>query len=163
MSSVNVEKNECYTLRLKKRKEAATIAKTKIKLSELDANKLIAEPLNRLKTIDEINVINQRVAFTNRLKSISDSEESISSRQSTGLVVIVYVSATLVYIQLMFLAAFLQTVATPPGLLFLVISLGFIGYIVFKVNEGQNKNKNKNPPIVCIFVLTFFFFFSSPI
>lgn len=136
MSSTNVQKEETYTLRLKGRKEADGSAKTEANLAENEANdESIAEPVDRLKTIDEINVITQRAAFTNRLKSISDSEESISPRQSIGLVVIVYGSATLVYIQLMFLAAFLQTVATPPGLLFLVISLAFIGYIVFKVTE----------------------------
>lgn len=70
-------------------------------------------------------------------KSDSDSEmgsnNSISTRQNIGMVVIVYGSATLVYVQLMFLAAFLQTAATPPGLVFLVSSLGYIAYIVFKV------------------------------
>lgn len=77
-------------------------------------------------------------------KSYSDtdsemgSNNSISQRQNLGMVVIVYGSATLVYIQLMFLAAFLQTVATPPGLLFLVVSLGYIGYIVFKVSARIN-------------------------
>lgn len=96
----------------------------------------IVEPL---KSIEEIDVIHQRTAFVNRWKSTdSDSEmgsnTSISNRQNIGLVVIVYGSATLVYIQLMLLAAFLQTAATPPGLVFLVSSLGFIGYIVFKVN-----------------------------
>lgn len=74
-------------------------------------------------------------------KSYSDSESemgsnnSISQRQNLGMVVIVYGSATLVYIQLMFLAAFLQTAATPPGLIFLVFSLGYIGYIVYKVSH----------------------------
>lgn len=63
------------------------------------------------------------------------SNNSISPRHNIGMVVIVYGSATLVYVQLMFLAAFLQTVATPPGLIFLVLSLGYIAYIVFKVNN----------------------------
>lgn len=63
------------------------------------------------------------------------SNNSISQRQNLGMVVIVYGSATLVYVQLMFLAAFLQTAATPPGLIFLVFSLGYIGYIVYKVSE----------------------------
>lgn len=62
------------------------------------------------------------------------SNNSISNRHNIGMVVIVYGSATLVYIQLMFLAAFLQTAATPPGLIFLVSSLGYIGYIVYKVS-----------------------------
>lgn len=51
-----------------------------------------------------------------------------------GLIVIVYGSATLVYIQLMLLAVFLQASATPPGLVFLVSSLAYIGYIVYKVS-----------------------------
>lgn len=144
VSSANVEKTETYTMRLKKRKEATVLAKTEANSAEHDANETIAEHVDGLKNIDEINVITQRAAFTNRLKSLSDSEESISPRQSIGLVVIVYGSATLVYIQLMFLAAFLQTAATPPGLLFLVMSLGFIGYIVFKVKEGKRKKKLKN-------------------
>lgn len=154
MSPANAEKDETSTMRLKKRKEAkeAVLAKTDCKFAEhADANDIesIAEPVDTLKTIDEINVITQRAAFTNRLKSISDSEESISPRQSIGLVVIVYGSATLVYIQLMLLAAFLQTAATPPGLLFLVTSLGFIGYIVFKVKMNESEKKNS----YCIFLL----------
>lgn len=74
----------------------------------------------------------------------SDSEmgsnHSISTRQNIGMVVIVYGCATLVYIQLMFLAAFLQTAATPPGLVFLVFSLGYIAYIVFKVRISHSRN-----------------------
>lgn len=67
---------------------------------------------------------------------LTDSNMSISGRHNFGLVVIVYGSATLVYLQLMFLAAFLNTVHTPPGLLFLVSSLGYIGYIVYKVSDN---------------------------
>lgn len=68
------------------------------------------------------------------------SNTSISQRQNLGMVVIVYASATLVYVQLMFLAAFLQTAATPPGLIFLVFSLGYIGYIVYKVSDLRHTN-----------------------
>lgn len=66
-------------------------------------------------------------------RSLTDSNMSISSRHPFGMVVIVYGSATLVYLQLMILAAFLHTVHTPPGLVFLVSSLGYIGFIVYKV------------------------------
>lgn len=70
---------------------------------------------------------------SNDSESEMGSNNSISNRQNIGMVVIVYGSATLVYVQLMLLAAFLQQAATPPGLIFLVLSLGYIAYIVFKV------------------------------
>lgn len=66
---------------------------------------------------------------------LTDSNMSISGRHHFGLVVIVYASATVVYLQLMVLAAFLHTVHTPPGLLFLVSSLGYIGFIVYQVSD----------------------------
>lgn len=94
----------------------------------------------RLKPISEydLNQFNSRLT-SNLVKSDSDSElgsnSSISGRQNLGLIVIVYGSATLVYIQLMLLAVFLQASATPPGLVFLVSSLAYIGYIVYKVSK----------------------------
>lgn len=97
----------------------------------------------RLKLIAEFDALPPHsryspVGRTWKNHSDTDSEmgsnTSISQRQNLGMVVIVYGSATLAYIQLMFLAAFLQTAATPPGLLFLVFSLGYIAYIVYKVS-----------------------------
>lgn len=63
------------------------------------------------------------------------SNSNIPVRQNFGLVVIVYASASLVYIQFMLLAVFLQSTTTPPGLVFLVSSLGYIGFIVFQVSQ----------------------------
>lgn len=88
-------------------------------------------------------------------KSSSDTESemgsntSIAQRQNLGMVVIVYGSATLVYVQLMFLAAFLQTAATPPGLIFLVFSLGYIGYIVYKVSDNTQESQSHSATIQC--------------
>lgn len=100
----------------------------------------IQQPVQqRLKQITEhdLNQFNGR--FVPKLvKSDSESElgsnSSISGRQNLGLIVIVYTSLTLVYIQLMLLAVFLQASATPPGLVFLVSSLAYIGFIVYKVS-----------------------------
>lgn len=94
----------------------------------------------RVKLLAEFDAIHPHLRGNSLIKSWksdSDSEmgsnNSISPRQNIGMVVIVYGSATLVYFQLIFLAAFLQTAATPPGLVFLVFSLAYIAYIVFKV------------------------------
>lgn len=92
----------------------------------------------RLRLIAEFDAIHPQLRASTSWKSTdSDSEmgsnSSISARQNIGMVVIVYGSATLVYVQIMLLAACLQTAATPPGLIFLVTSLGYIAYIVFKV------------------------------
>lgn len=102
----------------------------------------VTDPIDekRLKLLAEFDAVHPHLrgnSLVKSWKSDTDSEmgsnNSISTRQNIGMVVIVYGSATLVYIQLMFLAAFLQTAATPPGLVFLVSSLGYIAYIVFKV------------------------------
>lgn len=100
----------------------------------------VQQPIqSRLKPITEFDLNQFNARFLPKLiKSDSESElgsnSSISGRQNLGLIVIVYGSATLVYIQLMLLAVFLQTSATPPGLVFLVTSLAYIGYIVSKVS-----------------------------
>jgi len=96
-------------------------------------------------TENDLNQFNAR--FVPKLvKSDSQSDlgsnSSISGRQNLGLIVIVYGSATLVYIQLMLLAVFLQTSATPPGLVFLVTSLAYIGYIVYKICFVKAKTKD---------------------
>lgn len=106
----------------------------------------------RLKLIAEFDALHPHLRHspTGRTwKSHSDTDSemgsntSISQRQNLGMVVIVYASATLAYIQLMFLAAFLQTAATPPGLLFLVFSLGYIAYIVYKMCFVKTKSKDE--------------------
>lgn len=100
----------------------------------------------RLKPIAEMDLAAQQRLSSSNLWKQSDSESemgsntSISNRHNVGSVVIVYGSATLVYIQLMLLAVCLQTATTPPGLLFLVSSLAFIGYIVFKVHKKAFTN-----------------------
>lgn len=133
-SKARVEPEKTYSLRVQKRKTVtAPMLNTEIKATDSIEEK-------RLKLFAEFDA-NSRLypaSFGKSLKySDSDSEmgsnNSISPRHNIGMVVIVYGSATLVYIQLMLLAAFLQTAVIPPGLVFLVSSLGYIGYIVFKV------------------------------
>lgn len=132
-STARVEPENTYVLRVQNRR---TVAVPKSN-TEVKTNDPIEE--KRLKLIAEFDA-NSRLhpSFGKPLRS-SDSESemgsnnSISNRQNIGMVVIVYGSATLAYIQLMLLAACLQTADFPPGLVFLVISLAYIAYIVFKV------------------------------
>lgn len=138
-TSTNVEPEKTYILRVQKRKFIPEVAQPKVTPSEpAMPTPNVAE---RLKPIAEMDLhVLPRHSFTSdklfRSDSNSDmgSNTSISSRHNIGLVVIVYGSATLVYIQLMLLAVFLQSATTPPGLIFLVSSLGYIGYIVHKVS-----------------------------
>lgn len=145
VTSANVEPEKTYILRVQKRKithlatqktdERATITE---KLTTKTIPTAVTEPLKPIKEIDLNNHPRLTLPVPQLVKtdSVSDfgSNTSISSRQNLGLAVIVYGSATLVYIQLMLLAVFLQSASTPPGLVFLVSSLGFIGYVVFKVS-----------------------------
>lgn len=154
-SGPNVEPEKTYTLKVQKRKTA----RSRRHSSDLDkmANSVaiissavtthIASDTSAVHPVatDEIikpenlhPLLQERLQWTSLSKSssersLTDSNMSISGRHHFGMVVIVYGSATLVYLQLMFLAAFLQTVHTPPGLVFLVSSLGYIGFIVYKV------------------------------
>lgn len=137
-TSTNVEPEKTYILRVQKRKFAADIPEQKVtpmpKLSTPNV-------MERLKPIAEMDLhvlprhsLSAGKLFRSEAESEMGSNTSISSRHNIGLVVIVYGSATLVYIQLMLLAVFLQSSATPPGLIFLLSSLGLIGYIVYKVS-----------------------------
>lgn len=137
-TSTNVEPEKTYILRVQKRKFTADLPEQKV-----TSTPELATPnaMERLKPIAEmdLHVLPRHSLPAGKLfRSDSESEmgsnTSISGRHNIGLVVIVYGSATLVYIQLMLLAVFLQSSATPPGLIFLVSSLGLIGYIVYKVS-----------------------------
>lgn len=147
MTSTNVEPEKTYILRVQKRKvgrpsegKATAIVEPTVAAEPAIVAATPAPPSPEpLKPIAEVDLnAHPRVSFPKLTKFDSESElsssSSISSRQNYGLPLIVYGSATLVYIQLMILAVFLQTATTPPGLVFLVSSLGFIGYIVFKVS-----------------------------
>lgn len=108
---------------------------TSIPNTEVKTNDSIEE--KRLKLIAEfdsrLNPSHAKHFKSSDSESELGSNHNISSRPNLGMVVIVYGSATLVYIQLMVLAAFLQTAVIPPGLVFLVSSLGYIWYVAFKV------------------------------
>lgn len=131
-----MQPEKTYILRVQKKLASVTASQT-IELNATTLNTHTTdEMLNSIAEIDvQPSLHSLRTAWTS---TDSDSEmgsnTSISNRQNLGLIVIVYGSATLVYLQLMFLAAFLQTAYTPPGLVFLVTSLGIIGVIVFKVS-----------------------------
>lgn len=136
-----MEPEKTYILRVQKGKEASVTTKT----PETKANLTLDE--KHLRLIAEFDAVHPHLrGSTSLIKRSSDSDSemgsnnSISNRQNIGMVVIVYGSATLVYIQLMFLAAFLQTAATPPGLIFLISSLGYVGYIVFMVRYSNFLN-----------------------
>lgn len=69
-------------------------------------------------------------------------------RQNPLLVFCVYGSAAFVYVELIALIFALNNAYTPPGLIFLLSSLGYIGYIIFKVSfmillKGNIKVFNK--------------------
>lgn len=148
--------NGCVALLILQKKVASTtkarVEPEKTYASQVQKRKTVAAPTSNTEvnktteTIDEKRLrliaefdANSRVNLSFRPLKLSDSDSemgsnnNISTRQNIGMVVIVYGSATLVYIQLMLLAAFLQTAVIPPGLVFLVSSLGYIGYVVFQV------------------------------
>lgn len=70
---------------------------------------------------------------------------SIKGRPNLFMIVGVYCCAAFVYLEFLVLAVTLNASTTPPGLLFLVSSLAYIGYIVFKVSNFGYKNY-----IVCV-------------
>lgn len=117
---------------------------TSIPNTEVKTNDSIEE--KRLKLIAEfdsrLNPSHAKQFKSSDSESELGSNHNISSRPNLGMVVIVYGSATLVYIQLMVLAAFLQTAVIPPGLVFLVSSLGYIWYVAFKICFVKAKQKD---------------------
>lgn len=139
-TSTHVEPEKTYILRVQKRKFIAEISKQKE--TQTPSETTASNVPERLKPIAEMdlhvlprNSLSGDKPFRTDSDSDMGSNTSISSRHHhIGLVVIVYGSATLVYIQLMLLAVFLQSATTPPGLIFLVSSLALIGYIVYKVS-----------------------------
>lgn len=161
-SGPNIEPEKTYTLKVQKKKSARSTKKscrcssptdaenkTTSTESEQDEERIITRtpsptplpPVPEVEKSEELHpLLQERLSMSNLSKSnserslLTDSNISISGRHNFGLVVIVYGCATLVYLQLMFLAAFLHTASTPPGLVFLVSSLGYIGYIVYKVS-----------------------------
>lgn len=138
-TSTNVEPEKTYILRVQKRKFIAEIPEPKVAQAPSLPTSDVQERLKPIAEMD-LHVLPRHSLTGGKLfRSDSDSDmgsnTNISSRHNLGLVVIVYGSATLVYIQLMLLAVCLQSAATPPGLIFLVSSLGLIGYIVYKVSN----------------------------
>lgn len=72
---------------------------------------------------------------TSSLSSISSFTSSLNGKklQRICLFPIVYGSIVFMYLQLLFLAIALNTSSIPPGLIFLIGSLLFVGFITFKV------------------------------
>jgi len=145
----NVEPEKTYCLRVQKRKSSLITVKDQIANETKMTDPIDEKRVKLLAEFDAVHPYFRGNSLVKSWKSDSDSEmgsnNSISTRQNIGMVVIVYGSATLVYVQLMFLAAFLQTAATPPGLVFLVSSLGYIAYIVFKMGFAKTKSKDESP------------------
>ncbi|XP_031633356.1 uncharacterized protein LOC116347078 [Contarinia nasturtii] len=131
-SNTGTETDNTYVVRVQKQNEAVS-SKDVTKLNDLTEEK-------RFKCCTDFDPIHSR--STSPLKSWRSTDSEIF-RQNIGMVVIVYGSATLVYIQLMFLAAFLQTATTPPHLV-LVFSLAYITYIVFKMGFAKTKTKDES-------------------
>lgn len=67
-------------------------------------------------------------------KIIKPKVQTTKIRQNALLVFCVYASAIFVYVELIALIVALNKSYTPPGLIFLLSSLGYIGYIIFKVS-----------------------------
>lgn len=93
----------------------------------------------------------------NRLKpelpEISNIIETISKlgkehKQHGYLSIYVYAGVAFAYLQLAILIVALNVYSTPPGLIFLSLSLIFIGYIVFKIflKSEHNRNEPISPP-----------------
>lgn len=134
-----------YAVKVQKRKESTAMSAVEAPISETKDIKLATvcesvETASTTVTTIAATSTHPRLTFNNGKLTQFDSESemgsnaSISSRQNVGMVVIVYGSATLVYIQLMILAVFLQSAPTPPGYIFLMANLGIIGFIVYQVS-----------------------------
>lgn len=169
-SGPNIEPEKTYTLKVQKKKSLRSSKKACLCSSPTDGDNKTThteseqdeehsgtrtpspEPLPTVPEIEKPEelhpLLKERLSMSNLSKSnserslLTDSNTSLSGRHNFGLVVIVYGCATLVYLQLMFLAAFLHTASTPPGLVFLVSSLGYIGYIVYKICFVKRKSKD---------------------
>lgn len=113
--------------------------------------------INRLKCTEDQNDMNldkffecrddqpgKQIRLTENIKlfnNLSPIKLKLTSRNvikppSLFFTCFVHVSAIFTYLEVMFLAIALNTGKIPLGLLFLVSSLGFIGFIVFKVSFG---------------------------
>lgn len=71
---------------------------------------------------------------SNPFKTISKFRISKEVKQNGYLSICVYGCVAFAYMQLVILVVALNVSSTPPGLIFLSLSLFLIGYIVFKVS-----------------------------
>ncbi len=69
----------------------------------------------------------------NPIKAISQFRISKEVKENGYLSICVYACVAFAYMQLVILVVALNVSSTPPGLIFLSLSLSFIGYVVFKV------------------------------
>lgn len=129
---------------------------SKLNTANSESEKLERSPLrNRLKSTDDeddLNLekffecrddqpgkqirLNENIKLFNNLSpmKLKLTSKTIIKPPSLFFTCFVHASAIFTYLEVMFLAIALNTGKIPLGLLFLVSSLGFIGFIVFKVS-----------------------------
>lgn len=73
------------------------------------------------------------VPESNINKRLLLSERTEPKKRNLMFIGLVFTSATLIYVQFLALVFVLNTAPTPPGLIFMVAGLSFIGYLAFKV------------------------------
>lgn len=83
------------------------------------------QPAKQIRLTENIKLFNNLSSITSR---------NVIKPPSLFFTCFVHGSAIFTYLEVMFLAIALNTGKIPLGLLFLVSSLGFIGFIVFKVS-----------------------------
>lgn len=75
------------------------------------------------------------VPESNINKRLLLSERTEPKKRNLMFIGLVFTSATLIYVQFLALVFVLNTAPTPPGLIFMVAGLSFIGYLAFKVSN----------------------------
>ncbi|XP_037044192.1 uncharacterized protein LOC119080077 isoform X1 [Bradysia coprophila] len=86
--------------------------------------------------------------ISNLLETITKFRLSKEQKQYGYLSICVYAGVAFAYLQLAVLIVALNVSSTPPGLIFLSLSLIFIGYIVFKIllKSVHNRSEPTSPP-----------------
>lgn len=131
------------------------------KLSEKTKSFLI-----KIQRIERISAVDVKTIETSVSSTVTDSSAEISlpsplllsaidkspkASKSSGLLILcVYGSATFVYAQFFVLIYGLNSTYAPPGLVFLVLSLAYIGYIILKVSIYQMLGLTKLLNLGCV-------------
>jgi len=86
------------------------------------------------------------VSKCNPFKAVSKLHSSKEVKRNGYLSICVYACVAFAYIQLVILVVALNVASTPPGLIFLTLSIFLIGYIVFRIFLKSSPNQSESTP-----------------